>query len=95
VKKIVINLSETGATIGIQQPQCDPMFYKAEGDLAHVLCNIPNFVKDAETRWQTSKLYPKTTFVAPAPAPAPVRTTVPVNKPAVKPAGPQQPMNMG
>jgi hypothetical protein len=77
--KIVINLDENNAWVGIQKPDCDPVFSMVEsGRLSAVLKVIPDLVKSAEVAWESAKQYPKceTDLKPPAPpAPAPVRST--------------------
>jgi len=57
--KIVINLTGQTATIGIQKPDCDPVFSKVEGDLATVLKSVPRLVKEAQKSWESNSRYPK------------------------------------
>ena len=57
--KIVIELKGTRASVGVQAPECDPVFYTAEGKLKAVLTQVPGFVAGAQERWQTAKLNPK------------------------------------
>ena len=66
--KIVINLTGQTASIGIQKPDCDPVFSKVEGDLATVLKSVPRLVKVAQKCWESNARYPKceTTLTPPA-----------------------------
>ena len=57
--KVVISLKESKAVVGVQAPECDPVFFGLEGDLQAALNTVPEFVEQAKTRWETSKLYPK------------------------------------
>ena len=57
--KIVVSLRQSGAVVGVQVPDCDPVFCNLEGNLQDVLNAVPQFVEEARTRWETSKLYPK------------------------------------
>jgi len=57
--KIVVSLRESRAVVGVQVPDCDPVFCNLEGNLLDVLNVVPQFVEEARTRWETSKLYPK------------------------------------
>ena len=57
--KVVISLKEDKAAVGVQAPECDPVFFGLEGDLQTTLKAVPKFVEEAKTRWETSKLYPK------------------------------------
>jgi len=57
--KIVITHDEKGAFIGIQRPECDPIFSRVEGDLPAVLKRVPKLVQDAITTWAASPRYRK------------------------------------
>jgi hypothetical protein len=57
--KLVISLKDDKAMVGVQTPECDPVFFSIEGDLGAVLGGVPGFVEEAKRRWETSKLNPK------------------------------------
>ena len=57
--KIVITLKEHTASIGVQKPDCDPIFSKVEGDLPAALESVPGLVEQAQTSWGTNPRYPK------------------------------------
>lgn len=57
--KVVISLRDNKASVGVQTPKCDPVFFGLEGDLRTTLKAVLGFVEEAKTRWETSKLYPK------------------------------------
>lgn len=57
--KVVLSLKENKATVGVQAPECDPVYFGLEGDLQATLKAVPKFVEEAKTRWEASKLYPK------------------------------------
>jgi hypothetical protein len=57
--KLVISLKGGKAQVGVQAPECDPVFFGLEGDLGAVLAGVPGFVEEAKRRWETSKLYPE------------------------------------
>ena len=57
--KVVISLKESKAAVGVQAPECDPVFFGLQGDLQAALNTVPEFVEQAKTRWETSRLYPK------------------------------------
>jgi hypothetical protein len=57
--KVVISLKESRAAVGVQAPECDPVFFGVEGDLQAALKAVPDFVDEAKARWETSKLCPK------------------------------------
>jgi hypothetical protein len=57
--KVVIALDGDKAKVGVQAPECDPVFFGLEGTLKAVLRAVPGFVEEAKKRWETSKLNPK------------------------------------
>ncbi len=57
--KVVISLKGDKASVGVQAPECDPVFFGLEGDLGAILSGVPGFVEEAKTHWETTKLYPK------------------------------------
>ena len=57
--KVVISLKENKASVGVQAPECDPVFFGLEGDLKSILKAVPGFVGEAKTRWEANKRYPK------------------------------------
>ncbi len=70
--KIVISLKDSKAAVGIQAPECDPVFSTIEGELPTVLERVPGLVNDARVRWGLNPRYPKceTNLEPPRPAPA-------------------------
>jgi hypothetical protein len=76
--KVVISLKGDKALVGVQAPECDPVFYTAAGKLRAVLNQIPAIVTNAQERWQTAKLNPKCETPLPSqakPAAAPSRVS--------------------
>ena len=77
--KLVIKLKGGKASVGIQAPECDPVFFKLEGDLGAVLAGVPGFVEEARRRWEASKLNPECESPLPSqekPAPTARASTV-------------------
>ena len=72
--KIIVTFKEDKALVGIQQTDCDPVFSHVHGDLLAVLCLLPDYLADAQSKWANSPRYPKAEL--PAPPPAPAVTTV-------------------
>jgi len=87
--KVILTFKGNRASVGIQQTDCDPVFFKKEGALGDVLAAIPDFVVTAGQKWGTSPRYPK----AELPTPPPAATTVrrPAAAAAAKPTA-QTPM---
>jgi len=57
--KVVISLKGDRASVGVQAPECDPVFFAVEGTLETALEAVPGFVEEAKTHWEASKLNPK------------------------------------
>ncbi len=78
--KLVIKLKGDKASVGVQAPECDPVFFGGlEGDLGAVPAGVPGFVEEARRRWEASKLSPECNSPLPSaakPAPAARATTV-------------------
>ena len=85
--KVVIILKANKVLLGVQSPDCDPVYRTMEGDLAGVLQEVPTLVTEAQLKWTASPRYPKADLPKPV---APATTTSSVaSKPAAKPAQPK------
>ena len=87
--KVVIILKTSRAMLGVQSPDCDPVYKTMEGDLAAVLQVVPALVAEAKLQWAAAPRYPKADLPKPV-APATPATTPAASKPAAK-AAPAQP----
>ena len=85
--KVVIILKANKAMLGVQSPDCDPVYKTMEGDLASVLQVVPTLVSEAKLKWTASPRYPKADLPKPV-APATTTTTA-ATKPAAKTAQPK------
>jgi hypothetical protein len=86
--KVVIILKANKAMLGVQSPDCDPVYKTMEGDLAAVLQVVPTLVAEANLKWTASPRYPKADLPKPV---VPATTTTSVSsKPSAK-ATPAQP----
>lgn len=86
--KVVIVVKEGRGSVGIQVPECDPVFHIIqEGGLTAAIAKVPELVQQAEQQWASSPRYPKTTVVTPPPVPP--RTPTPAA--AAKKPEPDQP----
>jgi len=75
--KIVIVLKGDRGSVGIQSPDCDPVFATFEGDLGVALEKVPVLVEEANRRWDQNPKYPKCQTTLPEasqPAAAPARS---------------------
>ena len=57
--KIVMIFKDSNVMLGVQSPECDPVYTTLKGNLAAALKRVPKLVEEAKTRWETSKLNPK------------------------------------
>ena len=57
--KIVIALKDHKGSIGLQSPDCDPIFATFEGNLEHGLGMLPGLLEEANHRWDQNPRYPK------------------------------------
>ena len=88
--KVVISVKDSRGSIGLQSPDCDPIFTTLEGDLETALARVPELVQQAQERWAESARYPKADVPKPPPPPEPSQT-VPRSQPS-RPQSPQQRM---
>ncbi len=86
--KVVIILKANKAMLGVQSPDCDPVYKTMEGDLAAILQVVPTLVSDAKLQWTAAPRYPKADL--PKTVALATTTTSAVSKPATK-AAPAQP----
>jgi len=83
--KVVIILKANKAMLGVQSPDCDPVYKTMEGDLAAVLQVVPALVAEAKLQWAATPRYPKADLPKPV-APATPATTPAAGKSAAKAA---------
>jgi len=67
--KVVVALKENRGSIGVQSPDCDPIFLTFEGDLGLALERVPGLVAEARQRWESNPRYPKCETPLPSQAP--------------------------
>ena len=71
--KVVILLKSGRAMVGIQSPNCDPVFSTFEGDLDAALSQVPALVESAKAQWDAHPRYPKANLPEPPPSPTPAQ----------------------
>lgn len=80
--KIVINSKGKNYMVGVQSPDCDPVYDTFKGTLATVLKKIPKLVENAKKQWLENPKYPKADLPEPpAPTQSPARSTSSRSKP--------------
>jgi len=85
--KVVIIMKANKVLLGVQSPDCDPVYKTMEGDLASVLQVVPTLVAEAKLKWTAAPRYPKADLPKPV-APA-ATTSSTVSKSAAKTAQPK------
>jgi len=70
--KVVIVLKEDNIMLGVQSPDCDPVYTTLKGTLAAALKQVPKLVAEAKQKWSATPLNP--TANLPTPEPPPART---------------------
>ena len=85
--KVVIIMRDNRMMLGVQSPDCDPVYETLEGTLAAALKRVPKLVEEAKARWETSKLNPKCETPLPQEQPVttsrPRKTTAPSAQPSM------------
>ena len=72
--KVIIILHDKKIMLGVQSPDCDPVYTTLEGTLATALKRIPKLVAEAKQKWDAHPRYPKADLPTPEPAKTPART---------------------
>ena len=82
--KVVIVIKDDNILLGVQAPECDPVYTTMKGDLGEALEKVPGLVAEAKQKWEASPRYPKADL--PEPAPSPVSTVARSTKPTAQPS---------
>jgi len=72
--KVVIVMKDDRTLLGVQSPDCDPVYTTMDGSLATVLEKVPALVAEAKQQWAANPRYPKADLPKPPPSPTPART---------------------
>jgi len=83
--KVVIILKDDRAMLGVQSPDCDPVYKAMDGSLATALENVPALVAEAKQQWAANPRYPKADLPKPPPSPTPARTSPASSAPKKQP----------
>ncbi|MBA7659020.1 hypothetical protein ES703_66983 [subsurface metagenome] len=84
--KVVIVLKGNRAMVGVQSPDCDPVFTTLEGNMAAALSQVPALVESANAKWDANPRNPKADLPEPPPSPTSSRS-----QPAQSSEKPKQP----
>ena len=68
--KVVIVLKDDKIMLGVQSPDCDPVYTTLKGTLAAALKRVPKLVDEAKQKWTASPRNPAANLPTPAPPPA-------------------------
>jgi len=68
--KVVIVLKGNRAMVGVQSPDCDPVFTTLEGDMAAALSQVPALIESANAKWDANPRNPKAPEPPPSSTPA-------------------------
>ncbi len=74
--KVIIIMKADRIMVGVQSPNCDPVYQTSQGTLADALQLVPVLVAEANLRWDTSPRYPKADLPTPPPSSTSARTPV-------------------
>ncbi|MFH1031085.1 MAG: hypothetical protein V1767_00740 [Chloroflexota bacterium] len=69
--KLVIQVKDTKAIIGISAPDADPIFQTAEGNIPEILGTAAELIETAQEKWKTVKKNPTIDLPKPVTPPAP------------------------
>lgn len=73
--KVVIVSKDGNILLGVQAPECDPVYTTMKGDLGKALKKVPGLVAKAKQKWEAAPQYPKANLPEPPPRPTPARTS--------------------
>ena len=82
--KVVIILKDDRIMLGVQSPNCDPLYTTLKGTLAAALKRVPKLVNEAKQKWSTSPHNPNANL--PTPPPTPARTSAAPKKTTSQPS---------
>ena len=84
--KVVIVMKADRIMLGVQAPECDPVYTTLKGGLGKALKRVPGLVAEAKQKWEATPRYPKANLPEPPPSPPPPARMSKAAKPA-KPTG--------
>ena len=73
--KVVIVMKADRIMLGVQAPECDPVYTTLKGGLGKALKKVPGLVAEAKQKWEATPRYPKANLPEPPPSAAPARTS--------------------
>ncbi len=85
--KVVIIMKADKVMLGVQSPDCDPVYTTMKGSLSTALKKVPALVAEAKLKWEANPRYPKADLPEPPPStarsqPAQTASTKPKSQPS-------------
>lgn len=77
--KVVIIMKAENIMLGVQSPDCDPVYKTMKGTMAEALQQVPALIKKAKQKWAANPRNPKANLPEPPPSAAPARTPAAAN----------------
>ena len=84
--KVIILMKADRIMLGVQSPNCDPVYKTSQGTMADALQMVPVLVAEAKLKWEANPRYPKADLPTPPPSTATARTPAAPAKPKVQPS---------
>jgi len=78
--KVVIVMKADRIMLGVQAPECDPVYTTLKGGLGKALKKVPGLVAEAKQKWEASPRNPKADLPEPPPSPPPPARTSKADK---------------
>ncbi len=72
--KVVIVMKDENVLLGVQSPDCDPVYTTVKGSLSVALKKVPALVAEAKQKWEANPRYPKADLPEPPPISTPARS---------------------
>lgn len=83
--KVVIVVKGDKIMIGVQSPDCDPVYETLTGNLSAALKRLPKLVAEANEKWNANPRYPKANLPEPEKPVTQARTPVASKKKPIQP----------
>ena len=65
--KVVLRTKNGKSFVGVQAPNCDPVFRAFDGSLEEALKMVPGVIDEARRKWAANPRHPKANLPAPPP----------------------------
>jgi hypothetical protein len=68
--KVVVIMKDSNIMLGVQSPDCDPVYETMNGSMTDALQRVPALIEKAKQQWTTTPRNPKANLPEPPPPPA-------------------------